>query len=141
MEKAMKTTRFGITKVIVLMAIVLTSNLAFAQNSKKAEKLSEKIAGEICECMCNKTDFESDEETMEVFMSCYLKSFNSNKKEIDKRVMKRKSGYAKMDAIYEFSISIGINLGLNCEQYMSYVTKNMSGQNKNDTQTKVFGPY
>lgn len=128
-------------KLIIIAGMVLITNSALTQNSRKVEKLSEKMSGEICECLNDKIDFEDVDTSMEVFVDCYLKSLKANKKEVEKRVIKRKSSIAKMNAMYDLSISIGVNLGLNCDQFLNFVMKNKDDIFDNDNQSGVYGTY
>jgi len=128
-------------KVVMIVGMVLITSFVVAQNSKKVEKLAEKMAGEICECMSVETDFEAVDETLDVFMDCYLESLSANKKGIEKSVMKHKSGYAKMKAMYDFSISVGLNLGIGCETFTNFVMKNANIFDDTNNQLGAFGPF
>jgi hypothetical protein len=128
-------------KVIMIVGMVLTTSLVFTQNTKKVEKLAEKMAVEICGCMSVETDFEAFDDTMEVFMECFMSTLNENQNEVEKRVLKRKSGYAKMEAMQDFSVSVGIYLGLNCEQFLNFATKNANGFNDSNKKVSEYGTY
>lgn len=125
----------------MILGLVFITIFAFTQNSRKVEKLAEKMAGEICDCMCSETDFQDVDKTNEVFMNCFMKSLGANKKEIKKRVMKHERDFTKTDAMYNFGLSIGMNLGLSCDKFLSFVMSNMDENNKYGNHSGDYGIY